>query len=105
MSNKKSKTTKSPKKTKKEELKSAPPLPADDKDSVGILLSREEMTTLIGLMNIVAQTFETLAMQAINSGDDSSYSVFSARQKLCKIYYNKLINNLAIGEPDSREYH
>lgn len=77
----------------------------DTSSVVNIALSKEELTTLVNLMNVCSQTFKMLAEQAVQQNDEQSTAVFTARQHLSRIYADKLAISSIIGEPPSRDLH
>jgi hypothetical protein len=79
--------------------------PMIEEGQINVIMSREDVKTFISFLNICSQTFETLALQAVKQNDENLYAILSARQKLSNIYMMKLVNNLEIGEPTSRELH
>jgi hypothetical protein len=79
-----------------------PQLPAG---VVNVVFSREELAAFASLMSICAQTFQNLAVQALEAKDDNASNIFSARQKLSSAYASKLISSFSIGEPESRDVH
>ena len=70
-----------------------------------VAFSQEELSNLANLMSITAQTFETLALQAAQQNDESSFTVLSARNKLCRAYAARLLQFVRVGEPISRDFH
>lgn len=93
------------KKTKKKLEKPLKKAPSVEDDGVSVILSKEELDTLINFMAICSKTFETLALKAAQDNDKEAFSVLAARQKLSNIYMTKLIASNMIGEPESRDYH
>lgn len=92
------------KKTKKnKQIKPAEPTP--QAGSVCLILSKEELTVLVNLMNICSKTFEALALKSAQDNDNESFNTFVNRQKLANIYINRFVSSLNMGEPNSREYH
>jgi hypothetical protein len=91
------------KKKIKKTLPAAPPMPEAGMHNV--CFSKDELTTLISLMNIASKTFEILALNCVKDGDDDTYNILSARQKLSSMYATRLSNSMTIGEPESRDFH
>lgn len=82
-----------------------PQAPAIEPGFVNLSMTKEELLTFMNLLNITTQTFENLAMQAIQQNDQNSYTVLSARQKISKFYADKLVQFYKMPEPESRNIH
>lgn len=72
---------------------------------ITVAFSQEELTSLTHLMGVMAQTFESLAMQAAQLNDEATFTVLSARHKLSSAYATRLLQFLKLGEPSSRDVH
>jgi hypothetical protein len=83
----------------------APIAPPADFSQIHVCLSAEELITFANLMTITAQTYQRLALAAIEANDEVTYQVLSARQKLSSMLANKLAVSSNIGEPISRDVH
>ena len=81
------------------------PIPPVEPGYANILLLREDLVTLMNLMNVSVKTYDELAVQAAKQGDKSSYDVFLARCKLSRHYALTLAQFLKMPEPESREVH
>lgn len=95
------------KKTKNSEQETVllPQAPAIEPGFVNLSMTKEELLTFMNLLNITTQTFENLAIQAIQQNDQNSYTVLSARQKISKFYADKLVQFYKMPEPESRNIH
>jgi hypothetical protein len=76
-----------------------------DPGIIMVAFSQEELSNLTSLMNITAQTFESLAIQAAQQNDEASYTVLAARHKMSNAYALRLLQFLKLGEPSSRNVH
>jgi len=92
------------KKTKKKTNKAAKKPPIDD-GNFSLVLSVDEMFSLVQILGFSKDIFERMSMNCEKDGDVKAATVYGARSQLSMMLYEKLKVIAGIGEPTSREVH
>lgn len=79
--------------------------PKIEKDYIEVQLTTKDLGQLIILLNVAKNTFDTLAINAVQLDNLEATDMFKARAEMTKIYSDFLNTYLVIGEPESREIH
>lgn len=74
-------------------------------DIITVTFTREELSTLSGLLIVAMQTFRDQARQSAREENATNLAIYTAREKLSAIYANKLSDAASIGEPESKDIH
>jgi len=74
-------------------------------DIITLSFTRDELTTLSGLLIVAMQTFRDQAKQAAREENATNLAIYTAREKLSAIYANKISDAVTIGEPESKDIH
>jgi len=93
------------KKTKKMMIAEIAPKPPIEEGSFSVVLSVEDMFSLVQILSISKSIFEKTGEACLKDGDEKSAQVFYARAKLSLLLYDKFKTVAGIGEPTSREVH
>lgn len=85
-----------------EELETKPPI---QDGNFNVLLSVEEMFSLVQILGFSKEIFEKMSDNCRISGDEKAMEVYAARSELSLLLWHKLKVTANIGEPSSREVH
>lgn len=77
----------------------------DDKKVLNIQLTPEEITLLINTLSIAKHLFQTSADISEEKGDFETSKQLSSRVNLCKIFIDRFVKNIKIGEPTDDTHH
>ena len=93
------------KKTKKKTTKAVDTLPPIEKGSYTVVLSVDEMLSLVQILGFSKDLFDKMSETSHKEGKDGVAQVYDARSQLSVLLYEKLKIIAGIGEPTSREVH
>jgi hypothetical protein len=80
-------------------------MPPLDPSIINVPFSRDELASMVNLIGVTAKTFEALALEAADQGDNTKFLTISARYQMLATFGIKLQQVLQIGEPTSPSVH
>jgi hypothetical protein len=80
-------------------------LPPVEPDNFTVVLSKDEITSLVQLLAFSRDVFAQMALNLLKEGNDADSQTISARSVLSNILCTKFKDVAVIGEPESRQLH
>jgi hypothetical protein len=79
--------------------------PAPKADYIDVQIHKEDLATLIELIDSTVAFYTMASNSVVGSGDENTEAVFRTRIKLLNAFNSRFKTNLLIGEPESRDEH
>jgi hypothetical protein len=92
-------------KKKTTDIEEIPAKPPVEVGNFSVVLSIEEMFSLVSLLTFSKKIFEKMADNSLKVGDVAAMEIYNAHSKVSIDIYQKLNAVAGIGEPTSREVH
>lgn len=78
---------------------------SSEKKTLTVQLTPEELTLLINTLSIAKHLFRTSAEISEEKGDLETSDQLKSRVNLCKIFIDRFVKDIEIGEPTDDTHH